>query len=145
GQYYQARNGVLRPRGPSRSGPPILIGAKRPRMLRVVAQYANAWNTAWHADPTKVKERYEQLLEACAEVGRDPATIELTVGTVVNLRQPGEEEWLGNAISGSPEEIANTLRSFADVGVAHLIVMIDPPGIAGIERFSRIVELLRQG
>src|SRR5437588_8519262 len=56
GQYYQVRNCLLRPRGPSQSGPPILIGAKRPRMLQVVAQYANAWNTAWHADSTKVKE-----------------------------------------------------------------------------------------
>src|SRR6184192_703328 len=59
GQYYEVRNCVLRPRGPSPAGPRILIGARRPRMLQLVARYADAWNTAWHTDTAIVKERYE--------------------------------------------------------------------------------------
>jgi alkanesulfonate monooxygenase SsuD/methylene tetrahydromethanopterin reductase-like flavin-dependent oxidoreductase (luciferase family) len=31
GQYYQVRDCVLEPRGPRAGGPPILIGAQRPR------------------------------------------------------------------------------------------------------------------
>src|SRR5579872_3922519 len=84
GKYYQVNNCVLRPRGPSKGGPSILIGAKRPRMLQLVARYANEWNTAWHVDPAVVQERYAQLQAACAEVGRDPATIILTAGTAVH-------------------------------------------------------------
>ncbi len=145
GQYYQVRNCVLRPRGPSPSGPPILIGAKRPRMLQLVARYADAWNTAWHVEPTVVKERYEQFKKACASVGRDPAAIELTVGTVVRLLESSKDATAEKAISGSPEEIASRLQSFAGVGVSHLIVVLDPPGVAGIERFGRVVELLHQG
>src|SRR5256886_9718359 len=105
GQYYQVHNCILRPRGPSPAGPPILIGAGRPRMLRLVARYADAWNTAWHVDPAVVKQRYEELQQACAAVGRDPATIELTVGTEVRL-QPRNETSSQQAISGSAEEIA---------------------------------------
>src|SRR6266581_1451708 len=101
GQYYQVRNCVLRPRGPSPSGPPILIGAKRPRMLQLVARYADAWNTAWHVEPTVVKERYEQFKKVCAAVGRDPAAIELTVGTVVRLLESSEDATAEKAISGS--------------------------------------------
>jgi probable F420-dependent oxidoreductase len=145
GQYYQVRNCVLRPRGPSPSGPPILIGAKRPRMLQLVARYADAWNTAWHVEPTVVKERYEQFKKACAAVGRDPAAIELTAGTAVRLLESSEDATAEKAISGSPEEIASRLQSFAGVGVSHLIVVLDPPGVAGIERFGRVIELLRQG
>src|SRR5579864_4692005 len=74
GQYYQVRDCVLRPRGPSPHGPRILIGARRPRMLRLVARYADAWNTAWPTDPAVVKERHDPLAQACAAVGRDPAT-----------------------------------------------------------------------
>jgi hypothetical protein len=37
GQYYQVHNCVLRPRGPSPTGPRILIGARRPRMVQLVA------------------------------------------------------------------------------------------------------------
>jgi probable F420-dependent oxidoreductase len=143
GRYYQVHNCVLRPRGPSRAGPPILIGARRPRMLLIVARYADAWNTAWHVDPAVVKQRYEELKEACAVVGRDPAAIELTAGTVVSL-QPGENAAPGKVISGSPEEIASRLQGFADVGVTHLIVVLDPLSVSHIEQFGHIVELLRQ-
>jgi probable F420-dependent oxidoreductase len=144
GHYYQVRNCVLRPRGPSPSGPPILIGAKRPRMLQLVAQYADAWNTAWHVESRVVKEQYEQFKKVCSAVGRDPATIELTAGTVVRLLESSKDATAEKAISGSPEEIASRLQSFADVGVSHLIVVLDPPGVAGIEQFGRVVELLHQ-
>lgn len=143
GQYYQVHNCVLRPRGPSPSGPPILIGARRPRMLRLVARYADAWNTAWHVDPAVVKQRHEELQQVCAEVGRDPATIELTVGTEVRL-QPGGGSSPQQAISGSAEEIARQLHAFAGVGAHHLIVELEPLTPATIEQFGRVVELLHQ-
>ena len=142
GQYYQVNNCVLRPRGPSKAGPPILIGAKRPRMLQLVARYADAWNTAWHTDPAVVQERYEQLRTACAEVGRDPAAITLTVGTSVRL-QPAEGSETERAITGSPEDIARQLHAFAAIGVAHLIVALEPLTPATIEQLARIAELVR--
>ncbi|HEX5499574.1 MAG TPA: LLM class flavin-dependent oxidoreductase, partial [Thermomicrobiales bacterium] len=48
GPYYQACDCELRPRGPRPSGPPLLIGAlgAGPRMLDLVARYADYWN-AW--------------------------------------------------------------------------------------------------
>ena len=144
GQYYSVHNCVLRPRGPSRNGPPILIAGRRPRMLQLTARYADAWNTAWPVEPAVVKERYEEFKKACAVVGRDPASVELTVGTVVRLPSAGETAGAGKAISGSPEEIAHQLQGFAEVGVSHLIVALKPAGIESIEQFGRIVELLRQ-
>jgi probable F420-dependent oxidoreductase len=144
GQYYSVHNCVLRPRGPSRNGPPILIAGRRPRMLQLTAQYADAWNTAWHVEPTVVKERYEEFKKACAVVGRDPASVELTVGTAVRLPSADETAGEGKAILGSNEEIARQLQSFAEVGVSHLIVALEPAGIESIEQFGRIAKLLRQ-
>ena len=111
-------------------------------MLRLVAQYADAWNTVWHIDPVVVKERYDQFKEICMEVGRDPATIELTAGTVVRFAQSSEETPSEECISGTPEEIANRLRSFANVGVTHLMVVLEPSGVTCIEQFGRVIELL---
>src|SRR5205823_12463027 len=110
GQYYQVHDCVLRPRGPSPTGPRILIGARRPRMLQLVAQYADAWNTAWHTDTAIVKERHEPLMQACAALGRDPATIEITVGTEVRLHPRKEDGSPDTAISVAPEGIADRLR-----------------------------------
>ncbi|HLX40772.1 MAG TPA: LLM class flavin-dependent oxidoreductase [Ktedonobacteraceae bacterium] len=143
GQYYSARNCVLRPRGPSPSGPSILIGARRPRMLRLVAQHADAWNTVWHKDPLVVKERYTEFKEICTSVGRDPATIDLTAGTIVRLAPAAEANPIAEAISGTLEEIAHTLHGFADVGVTHLMVILDPSSVEIIEQFGRVVELVR--
>ena len=46
GTYYRVNGFELRPRGPRPGGPPIMIGtlANRPRMLRLVTQYADIWN-----------------------------------------------------------------------------------------------------
>jgi alkanesulfonate monooxygenase SsuD/methylene tetrahydromethanopterin reductase-like flavin-dependent oxidoreductase (luciferase family) len=109
-------------------------------MLQLVARYADAWNTAWHIDPAVVKQRYEEFQQACAAVGRDPATIELTVGTEVRLK-PGIDSSSEKAISGSAEEIARRLQDFAGVGAHHLIVALDPVTPASIEQFGHIVEL----
>ena len=81
GQYYQVHNCVLRPRGPSRHGPPLMIAGRRPRMLQLAARYADAWNNAWHPDPSTMNTSYAAFKQACALVGRDPATVELTLGT----------------------------------------------------------------
>jgi alkanesulfonate monooxygenase SsuD/methylene tetrahydromethanopterin reductase-like flavin-dependent oxidoreductase (luciferase family) len=144
GQYYQVHNCVLRPRGPSPTGPRILIGAHRPRMMQLVAQYADAWNTAWHTDTAIVKERYEPLAQACAALGRDPATIEITVGTEVRLQPREDDGSPDRAISGSSEEIARRLQDFTSVGTSHLIVALDSVTPASIEQLGHIAGLVRQ-
>ncbi|MHB8601005.1 MAG: LLM class flavin-dependent oxidoreductase [Ktedonobacteraceae bacterium] len=141
GQYYQVRNCVLRPRGPSPTGPSILIGARRPRMLRLVARYADAWNTVWHTDPMIVKERYDEFKQICATVGRDPAMIELTAGTIVRLTQAGEDTPTEKQITGTPEDIVRQLQGFAEVGVTHLMIVPDPSSVKSIEQFSRVIEV----
>jgi probable F420-dependent oxidoreductase len=144
GQYYQVHDGVLRPRGPSRHGPPLMIAGRRPRMLQLAARYADAWNTAWHVEPSMVKASYEEFKQACATVGRDATTVELTLGTMVNLLAAGEQAGQTNAISGPPEAIARRLASFAQESVRHVIVMLDPLTTESIEQFGQIVDLVRQ-
>ena len=54
-------------------------------MLRLVARWADAWNTAWYALPD---ERYAGLRDGAARPrataeGRDPAEVEVTVGMLI--------------------------------------------------------------
>ena len=145
GQYYETRDTVLRPRGPSRSGPPIWIGASRPRMLRLVARYADAWNTVWHRWPKGVEDVYPALLEACKDVGRDPASIALTAGSFATVLARGEQRPADTkTITGSPEEVALQLNGFARAGVTHLTLVLEPEGVGGIERLGEVVEILDQ-
>jgi len=144
GQYYEVSNCVLRPRGPSPAGPRILVAGRRPRMLQLIARDADAWNTAWHTDAAVVKERNDELAQVCATIGRDPASIEMTVGTEVRLQPHKEDGSTDRAISGTPEEIASRLQAFADVGTSHLIVALDAVSPSSIEQLGHIVELARK-
>jgi probable F420-dependent oxidoreductase len=145
GRYYHIEDAFLRPRGPSAHGPRILIGAAQPRMLRLVAQHADAWNTAWHADPEMVSDAWKNMLAACSEVGRDPATLELTVGTMAHPLGPGEtSERSDGVITGSPEEVAQTLMAFGRLGASHVIVHARPRTVAGVERFGEVIRLMDQ-
>jgi probable F420-dependent oxidoreductase len=144
GQYYSARDCTLSPRGPSPQGPRLLIGARQPRMLRLVARYADAWNTAWHAKPEVVAERWAALRAICAEVGRDPETLELTAGVLLRVVLLGETppEPSERHITGSPEEVAKALRGFATVGARHLVVVMEPERADNARRLGLVKELL---
>ena len=146
GQYYEATNCALIPRGPSPSGPPLWIGAKGPRMLRLIARYADGYNTAWHLTPDKVTERWEPVRAACAEEGRDPDTLELTAGTHVHVLAPGERSAEGETekrIVGTAAEVAERLRGFAAVGVRHLIVILESNEPQSVARLGEAVAMLR--
>jgi probable F420-dependent oxidoreductase len=53
---------------------PILIGCARPRMLRLVARYADIWHC--FTDDDELGATSELLDRYCADLGRDPAEIE---------------------------------------------------------------------
>jgi len=146
GKQYEATDCVLRPRGPSPSGPPIWVGAKGERMLRIIAGHADAYITIWPITPAQVTEQWERMVAACTDVGRDPATLELTAGAFVHLPENGQPAADDKAICGTYEEIAAQLQAFAAVGVRHLTVDLRPDiSVQTIEQFGRVVEILDKG
>jgi probable F420-dependent oxidoreductase len=143
GSYYQARECELRPRGPRAAGPPILIGSVSPRMLRLAARHADQWN-GWIPDRSRVEEvaPLRRLVDAaCAEVGRNPATLERTVTISVNpTEQRGSAD--RGTLTGSPEILADALRAFAREGISHIQISFEPMTLASIEAFAPTLELL---
>ncbi len=144
GRYYEATDCVLRPRGPSPSGPPIWAGARGERMLRIIARHADSYITIWPITPAQVAEQWERMVVACHEVGRDPATLDLTAGTFVRLPVHGQPADDDKAISGTYVEIAAQLRAFAAVGVRHMHITFRPSiSVRTIEEFGRVLALMQ--
>jgi probable F420-dependent oxidoreductase len=121
GKYVSAPECEIRPRGPRPEGPPILVASNGERMLRLTAQYADMWNTAWFGPVEDAAERRERFERACREAGRDPATIETTIGVHCAVPFEGVEFDPAKALTGSPEEIAAGLRAYVASGVSHVI------------------------
>jgi len=128
GQYYQADDAVLVPRGPRPSGPPILIAGRRPRMLRLTVEHADLWNAAWFGEVSEIDPRVAPLREALAAAGRDPATLEITMGVNVvfpELVTPADE-LPEHALRGTVQDIAQGLRGYRDAGISHVIAACVP-------------------
>ena len=145
GTYYNVDDAELRPRGPRPGGPPIWIGAKGPRMLRMVAQYADAYNTVWHSDVSQTVERFANLDAACREVGRDPATIQRTAGSHILVPNAGDApDAPASPIRGSVDEIAEKIWAFhTEAGVSHMTFILDPWTVRGVEQFGKVIEKVR--
>lgn len=144
GAHYQARDCVITPKGPRRDGIPLLVGAFGPRMLRLAARYADQWNTAWLGDPHGLAERLIPLRAACVEVGRDPSTLDVTVGVQVVFPDLGEAGSMArDPLSGSVQELARAFHGYDEAGAAHLIVASSPYGLPALERLAEAVRLYR--
>lgn len=148
GRWTQARDAVLMP--PARPDIPILIAAKRPRMMELTARHADAWNAAWFGEPDeRLATVRADLAAACVAGGRDPDSLDITVG--INVRYPdlatdaypvGTD---GAALMGSVEKVAAGLAAHAALGTEHIIANLEPATPAAVERFAAAMERFRAG
>jgi probable F420-dependent oxidoreductase len=94
---------------------PIMIGASGEKVgLRIVAQYAHAWNT--FGTPDHYAAKNAALDRWCAEVGRDPREIERTV-LIVDPQMVGR--W----------------RDYVAAGASHILVGVGEPfDLSPVER-----------
>ncbi len=141
GRFYRLADAVCAPR-PVQERLPLLIGGTGPRKtLPLVARFADVWNA--YGTPGEVAAASRLLDERCAEIGRDPAGIErsVTLNVVVresraaaetdwqeivrrNLPQPDERAL---DAGGPPDDVAGVLRSYAEVGIGHVMWVLRPP------------------
>lgn len=79
GRHYQLAETICAPQPVQSGGPRILIGGSGERKtLRLVARYADACNL-FAPDHAVVAHKLAVLAGHCADLGRDPATIENTI------------------------------------------------------------------
>jgi probable F420-dependent oxidoreductase len=154
GQYYTVRDCELRPRSSRPGGPPILLGSNGDRMLTIAAPYIDGWNS-WYADtgnrPDGVARLRARVDAAARAAGRDPAEIERTVAVLVRLTggqgrvQGGYATAESPALEGDADTMAVALRAYADEGIGHVQLVLDPISLASIEEFAPVLERLDRG
>ena len=152
GRFHSARDCELVPRGPTPGGPPLLIGSSGDRMLRITAPHADAWN-AWYVDtrnsPAGVAPLRERVDGAVGEAGRETSEVARTVAVLVQLtggtgRQAGatDEDHTAPALSGTPGEIADELRAYAQEGIEEVQLVLDPITTASVAELEPVLRAL---
>jgi alkanesulfonate monooxygenase SsuD/methylene tetrahydromethanopterin reductase-like flavin-dependent oxidoreductase (luciferase family) len=125
-------------------GLPRLVGGRGDRLLELVARRADAWNTVWAWTPEAWQERSTFLDRACEAIGRDPASVERSLGLYALVGEdqrdlerrfrrlqetspPGVvdrmslDEWRTGRLVGSVEEVREQVARWETLGVAVLI------------------------
>ena len=144
GQYYQAQDCEDLPRGPRPDGPPLMVGCEGPRMFRLTARYADLWNTGYMGQPETMAEPLTRFGEACREVGRDPKTVGITALIGLWFEDlEAKKPPFDNPLTGTPRDIADAMRGYAELGLDHIMFQVEPYVPEGIERLTEALHLYR--
>jgi FMNH2-dependent dimethyl sulfone monooxygenase len=143
GTYHRARDAVLLP--PPRRRIPVLIAADGPRMLRLTARHADAWNTAWYGAPDdRLQAKLAEFDRALRAEGRDPAQVRRTVGVAVvdpDADPPVAVGDDGEPFAGTVDELATALDGYAALGIDDIVLLLQPTTDRSVERFLHALRL----
>jgi len=163
GKYYAVKDAVCNPKPLQKPHPPIWIGGGGEKiMLRLVAGYADGWNSGLYS-PEVLKRKMEVLRAHCEDVGRSFGAIEKSWHGHVYV-SPSEEKnsrffnawvetfrlrrdpWLGrmskeelrrSCVIGAPEECIQKVQEYVDVGVTHFMTFfLDFPSLESMKLFA---------
>jgi len=106
------------------------FGGSAPKALdRIVSSNANGWLGIPQLGIDSFKEGQDQLRKTAKEHGRDPNSVEFPVLVFPEV----SEKDLGNdrlPVNGSPQQIAQDLKEFENLGVDHVNLVFDFGSVA---------------
>jgi F420-dependent oxidoreductase-like protein len=129
GRHYRLTDSPALPKPLQSPRPPVVVGGlgKR-RTPELAARFADEYNVAF-GSPELCRAQYGLVRVACERAGRDPATMGFSVAAVVccgadradiarRAAAIGREvpELRANGAAGTPAEVAERLRSWAEAG-----------------------------
>ncbi len=123
GDDYRVADAPFRPRPVQQPRPPLTLGAHGPKMLRIVARYADRWNSI--GTVTEIRERNRVLDEQCAAIGRDPKEI-LRSLLYVPVQLPDDRPW------DSVDAFRDFVGRYREVGMEEFLLQPPPDERFGV-------------
>jgi F420-dependent oxidoreductase-like protein len=143
GKSYLLNHAPFSPPNVQKPHPPIIIGGKGKKwIMPLVAKYGDGWNVPIGVSPEGIRKRMEIVRAECQRIGRNPCTPEVSAflvlysisdiplaGPAIHLgaRLTTDKRVARSVLAGSASEITDTIRSYVDAGVTHVILHIEPP------------------
>ncbi len=143
GKHYQVTDAVCSPKPLQQPHPPLMVaGTGEKVLLRIVAKYANLWNSGGSAE--RIGHLIAVLKRHCDAIGRDADEIEKTLITSLCYRAgPDREKQVTaraaamsrgtaqearrNMVIGGADECLETIERYRKAGVTHFIFSMTPP------------------
>jgi alkanesulfonate monooxygenase SsuD/methylene tetrahydromethanopterin reductase-like flavin-dependent oxidoreductase (luciferase family) len=147
GEYQTARDTSLFPRGPRASGPPIVIAAGGPRMIRLAAKYGDGWNWWGGANgpPDHIRPLLHGLERACEAEGRDPATMDRSLDLYsIDILGVSGDDPPDHVLAGSASEIAESLLALREFGIDEVRIDVTSPPSQRVAAAEASAEVVRR-
>ena len=141
GKHYQFSNVSFYPRPVQRPHPSVWIGGYSMPAMRRAARLGDGWHPS-NIHPDTLAEKLPVFRRLCEQAGRDPENIQLS--TRINNMGFGSPGGDGDArpapLSGSPQDMIDTIHRYEETGVSHIALGIRGPDLQGlvqnVERFA---------
>ncbi|GIW11449.1 MAG: LLM class F420-dependent oxidoreductase [Dehalococcoidia bacterium] len=140
GRFFTLEQARLTPPAPPT---PVWLATARPRMNALLGRFGDGWNGAWYGEEVAAfRQRLSALQEEVARQGRDPATIEWSVGVLALPTATGTDSAAALAAArramppfaslsddalrqriavGPPEHLREVAERFAEAGARTVI------------------------
>lgn len=136
GQYYDIPKIGFEPKPVDRQVPIWVGGASTPAFRRA-AQYGDAFHAAFQT-VDEVEAEWSQVRDLCAEYGRDPGELRLSIRLYLD---PEQQMPAAKSVGGSREQMTETIGRWQAIGVDH--ILLDPVASGGLPgRMSAIDDLM---
>jgi probable F420-dependent oxidoreductase len=122
---------------------PIWCGGESKGAQKRAGRHGDAWFPYFaRVTPTELKARFENVRNAAKEASRDPDEIALNTCLSVEVTgEPVEQE--PDRLRGTPEQVAEALAAFEDIGVEHVALQFlvgrYPERLAQMERLMPVI------
>ena len=143
GQFYQYANIRCEPFPLQNPHPPIWVGGHSRAALRRTARHGNGWHpvgaiAASPLPPQEMRAHLNTLKQMTEAEGRDFSAIQVSYKAPLYDTGIPDRDGTRRSFSGSADDIAGDIRSFAAIGVHELIFDFRGSSIAeSIERLQR--------
>jgi probable F420-dependent oxidoreductase len=168
GRYHRADGAVNVPPAVQQPTPPIIVGGKGDRLLSVVAEQADGWNTCWVWTPAAYRERLDVLARACERVDRDPESVTRSLGLYTLCGEDARDldrrferlqavtprgvldgvtldQWREGRLVGTVDEVREQAEGWAALGLETLIVGLGavPFAVTALDDLELVAHALR--
>ena len=170
GRAHRANGAVNVPPALQEPRPSIVVGGKGDRLLELVAEVGDGWNTCWVWTPEAYRARAEVLDRACERSARDPASVRRSLGLYAltgdddaDLARRFErlralspagvldsmtlDRWREGRLVGTAAEIRDQVGTWEALGVETLVLGAGavPFQVAAVDDIELLAEAVRRG
>ena len=144
GKYYHVKQVLNNPKPVQKPHPPILIGGKGEKIMKVAARLADSWNlpSPWALKPEEYGKQVDIFNEYCRQAGRSPNEVVKSLGVRCLIDRDGDKarekakrykpdhetlDYFMKRLIGTPEQCVEKLKGLKAEGAEYFTVHFYEP------------------